>query len=355
LTEHLPLPDEPEIKKYCIRRKIMNSLERINNILADKPVDRLPITPILMQFAAKFINKPFSRYLLNYKTLVESHLRCHERFGFDMMMTLSDAYRETFDFGANIEFPYDSLPLSKEPFINSFEDIKKLKIINSLNSTRMWDRIRAVELYKKEVGDEIAILGWVEGALAEITDLRGMGNIMIDLYENMNFIKDMVDIVIEVEKQFALEQIKVGAHFIGIGDAACSLIAPEMYKEYFMLKEKELVDFIHLNGAKVKLHICGNTTNHVKYMVETGADIIDIDWMVPVKESIQYLKKGQVLCGNPDPVSIIMNGTKEKIVETSKKCVKDGDGRLILSAGCEITRDTPHENFETFCNIWRLT
>jgi MtaA/CmuA family methyltransferase len=331
----------------------MNSLERINSLLDGKPVDRLPVTPILMQFASRHINKPFSRYVLNYKTLVESHLRCYEDFGFDMLMTLSDAYRETYDFGANIEFPYDSLPLSKEPFINSFEDIKKLEKINPLDSTRMWDRIKAVELYKKEVGDEIAILGWVEGALAEITDLRGMGNIMIDLYENMEFIKDMVDIVIEVEKQFALEQIRAGAHFIGIGDAACSLIAPDMYKEYFMKKEKELVSFIHANSAKVKLHICGNTTNHVKYMVETGADIIDIDWMVPVKESVEYLKPGQVLCGNPDPVTVIMNGTKEIIIETSKKCVKDGSGRLILSAGCEITRDTPDENLETFCKMWQ--
>ena len=330
----------------------MTSLERINNILENKPVDRQPITPILMQFASRYINKPFSRYLLDYRTLVESHLRCYEDFGFDMLMTLSDAYRETYDFGANIEFPYDSLPISKEHFIESYSDIKKIKRINPIDTTRMWDRIKAVELYKKEMGEEVAILGWVEGAMAEITDLRGMGNLMVDLYENMDFVEEMVDIVMDVEKKFALEQIKVGAHFIGIGDAACSLIAPDMYKDYFMLKEKELIDFIHKNGAKAKLHICGNTTNHVKYMVETGADIIDIDWMVPVKESVQYLKPNQVLCGNPDPVGVIMSGTEADIINASKKCIEEGSGRLILSAGCEIALDTPHINLKTFCRMW---
>ena len=331
----------------------MNSLERVNNILDNKPIDRVPVTPILMQFAAKFINKPFSRYLLDYRTLVESHLRCHEKFGFDMLMTLSDAYRETFDFGANIEFPYDSLPLSKEPFIQSYSDIVKLKKINPLDSTRMWDRIKAVELYKKEMGNELPILGWVEGALAEITDLRGMNNVMIDFYENIEFLDEMASIIIEVEKQFALEQIKVGAHFIGIGDAACSLISPTMYRDHFMPKEKELVDFIHKHGAKIKLHICGNTTNHVKYMVETGADIIDIDWMVPVDQSVQYLKTHQVLCGNPDPVAVVMKGTKETIIDMSKKCIQDGKGRLILSAGCEIAKDTDIDKLYTFCNFLR--
>ena len=329
----------------------MNSLERVNNILNNKPIDRVPVTPILMQFAAKFIDKPFSRYLLDYRTLVESHLRCYEKFGFDMLMTLSDAYRESFDFGANIEFPYNSLPLSKEPFIESYSDISKLKKINPMDSTRMWDRIKAVELYKKEMGDELPILGWVEGVLAEVTDLRGLNSVMVDLYENMEFINEMAAIVIEVAKQFALEQIKVGAHFIGIGDAACSLISPVMYRDHFMPREKELVDFIHANGAKVKLYICGNTTHHIKYMVETGADIIDVDWMVPVDQSVQYLKPNQVLCGNPDPVSVIMNGTKETIIDISKKCIEDGKGKLILSAGCEIARDTSVENLYTLCNF----
>jgi uroporphyrinogen-III decarboxylase len=118
-----------------------------------------------------------------------------------------------------------------------------------------------------------------------------------------------------------------------------------------MPREKELVDFIHKNGAKVKLHICGNTSNHVEYMVETGADIIDLDWMVPIDQSVQYLKPNQVLCGNPDPVSVIMNGTKENIIAASKKCIQDGKGRLILSAGCEIARDTPIDNLYTFCKL----
>jgi MtaA/CmuA family methyltransferase len=332
----------------------MNSLERLNNFIDGLEVDRVPVTPILMQYAAQFIGAPFSKYLLNYKTLVESHLRCYEEFKFDMLMTISDAYRESFDFGANIEFVYDDLPLIKETFIETYADIKKLEKLDPLSSTRMWDRIRAVELYKRKMGDEVPILGWIEGAIAEIVDLRGLSNIMTDLYDNFNFVKDLVDIMMEVEKKFALEQIKAGAHFIGMGDAACSLISPEIYKNYFMLKEKELVDFIHQNGAKAKLHICGNTTNHVKYMVETGADIIDIDWMVPIVESKKFLKDNQVLCGNFDPVGILLEGTPEIVRESCLNCIEKGGEKLILSAGCEVARYTPLENMKAFCSAYYL-
>jgi MtaA/CmuA family methyltransferase len=328
----------------------MNSLERVNNFLAGMEVDRIPVTPILMQYASKFIGAPFSKYLLNYKTLVESHLRCYEEFHFDMLMTLSDAYRETFDFGADIEFPYDNLPLMKNHPVQSYSDVKKLERLDPLKSTRMYDRIRAVELYKTKTDNEVPILGWVEGPLAEITDLRGISNIMIDLYENMDMINDMMDIVLDVAKKFALEQIKVGAHFIGIGDAACSIISPDMYKEFFMPREKELIDFIHANGCKTKLHICGNTTNHVKYMVQTGSDIIDLDWMVPISESVQYLREGQVFCGNFDPVLILLDGDPNIIKRSCKQCIEEGKGRLILSAGCEVVKDTPYDNMTAFCS-----
>ena len=74
---------------------LVNSSLRLEKFLNNEPVDRPPVTPILMMFAAKFSNKTYRDYYLDYRVLVESWLRCYERFQFDMMMVISDPYRET--------------------------------------------------------------------------------------------------------------------------------------------------------------------------------------------------------------------------------------------------------------------
>jgi len=140
----------------------MTPKERVLARLSGKPVDRPPNFNIIMCFAAKYCDIPYDKFCLDYKYLVEAFMKASEDFGVDLMNTMSDPYRETYDFGGTIEFPTDSLPLCKERFIQSANDLKKLKSFDPLSSTRMLDRIRAIELYKSEVGEHYPIMGWVE-------------------------------------------------------------------------------------------------------------------------------------------------------------------------------------------------
>jgi len=328
----------------------VNSTLRFEKIFKNELFDRPPVTPILMMFAAKFINKTYRDYYLDYRILVESWMRCHEKFQFDMVMTISDPYRETEGIGGRFEYPVDNVPKCIERPIKNYADLKNLKIPVTYDCPRMLDRLEACELFKKEVGDEIPILGWIEGPMSQMSNLRGMDQIMMDLYDQPDFVGDLLEFVMEVEKSFALEQIKAGANWIGIGDATASLISPKIYHEMIMPGEKELVDFIHEHGAKVKVHICGNITNHLESLVETGADIIDLDWMVPIEKAVDLLQSNQVVCGNFDPVRILLEGTPEDVFEAAVKCIQKGQGRLILSPGCEVPVNTPVENVAAFCS-----
>ena len=327
----------------------MKSTLRFDNFLKNESVDRLPVSGIIMMFAAKFINKTYQDYYLDYRILVEAWLRCHEKFQFDMVMVISDPYRETEGIGGKFEYPVDNVPKCFERPIQNYADLKKLKIPVPSDCPRMLDRLKACELFRKEVGDEIPILGWIEGPMSQMSNLKGMDQIMMDIYDQPDFVADLLEFVVEVEKSFALEQIKSGANWMGIGDAAASLISPKVYHELIMPKTKELVDFIHANGAKVKIHICGNITNHLESLVQTGADIIDLDWMVPIEKAVDLLLPNQVVCGNFDPVSILLEGTPEDVFEAAVECIQKGQGRLILSPGCEVPVNTPVENVAAFC------
>jgi len=328
----------------------MNSKLRFEKLLKNEPIDRPPVTPIIMMFAANFIGKTYREYYSDYRVLVESWLKCHEKFQFDMMMVISDPYRETEAIGGRFEYPEDSVPKCVDLPIKQYSDLLKLKVPDPWNAPRMLDRLKACELFKQKVESEIPILGWIEGPMAQMVALRGMDQIMMDLYDNQDFVTDLIEYVMEVEKKFAIAQIEAGANWIGIGDAAASLVSPQIYKQMIMPKEKELVDFIHENGAQVKIHICGNITNHLESLVQTGADIIDLDWMVPIEKSVDLFLPNQVVCGNFDPVNVLLEDTPENVFKAAVECIAKGQRRLILSPGCEVPPNTPPENVSAFCS-----
>jgi len=51
-----------------------------------------------------------------------------------------------------------------------------------------------------------------------------------------------------------------------------------------------------------------------------------------------------VICGNFDPVAIMLQGTPEQVREATLYCLRWGGERMISGAGCEIPDGTPHEN-----------
>ena len=55
-----------------------------------------------------------------------------------------------------------------------------------------------------------------------------------------------MDIIVECAMDFISLQIKAGAHCIGIGDAFCSQIGPELYNQFAFERQKKLVDIFIL-------------------------------------------------------------------------------------------------------------
>ncbi|MCA9734276.1 MAG: uroporphyrinogen decarboxylase family protein [Deferribacteres bacterium] len=322
----------------------MNSFERMQNRLQGKVVDRPPNFDIFMVFAAHFIKQPLAKYYLDYRVLVEANRAMVENFHVDIMQAISDPYRETHDFGAAIEFPEDDLPVCKIPLLEKPEDLNRLAAPKPENGRRMSDRLAAIRLMKEKVGSEIPVMGWVEGALAEAGDLRGVGTVMMDIYERPEWLKELLEIVVELEIAFAETQIAAGADIVGLGDALCSQISPAMYREFALPYEQRIIAAIHDKGALARLHICGDTNQIVDDMVKTGADMIDLDWMVDMRAACERYGDRLTFCGNFDPVKVMLRGNPEEVYAATEQSIYLPGNRTFSAAGCEIPDRTPHEN-----------
>ena len=117
-----------------------------------------------------------------------------------------------------------------------------------------------------------------------------------------------------------------------------------MYRRFALPYEQRIFAAVHEMGALARLHICGNTTHLLNDMAQSGADIIDLDWMVDMAEAATKIGDRVALCGNFDPVAVMLHGTPEKVYQATLACLEAAGPRGFSAAGCEIPDGTPHEN-----------
>lgn len=329
----------------------MKPLDRVTSHLQGKPVDRLPLMPITMMFAGDLAGIKYGEYCRDHRKLVEAQLKVAEAFGFDYVSCISDPAREAADCGATIQY-FDNQPpaiVETEACLAEKTALKGLKIPDPLGGGRMTDRVQAAADFKKRCGSTYLIEGWVEGPCAEAADLRGINSLMTDFFDDPAFVRELFAFVIEMELRFARAQIEAGAQIIGVGDAAASLVGPEIYKEFVWPYEQRLVEGIHGLGGMVRLHICGNTRRILDGMGRLGCEIVDLDYPSPMSEGREQMGPDQVLLGNLNPVQVLRNGTPETVTAAVAECHRQAGKRYIVGAGCEVPRDTPHANLRALC------
>ena len=333
----------------------MNGRERILTHLAGQPVDRLPLMPITMMFAARRAGVRYLDYCTDHRVLAAAQLRTAEEFGFDYVNVMSDPALEAADCGARVQY-FEEQPVAiveEDARLADKIQLAGLRQPDPLGGGRMHNRIQAVALLRERVGRDLLVEGWIEGPIAEAADLRGINTVMTDFYDDPGFVHDLFAFVVEMELRFAREQVAAGADLIGMGDAAASLVGPEIYREFVWPHEQRLVAGVRALGVPVRLHICGNTRAHLERLGRLGCAIVDLDSMVPVAEARARLGPGQVVLGNLNPVARLRNSTPAAITAAVAECHRAAGPRFVVGAGCEVPPDTPAENLRALCDYAR--
>ncbi|MDD3242747.1 MAG: uroporphyrinogen decarboxylase family protein [Eubacteriales bacterium] len=334
----------------------MNSRERLFARMKGQPVDRLPNLNIVMMFGARQMGIPYGKALNDYRLLADCMRNAQEKFHLDCLWAISDPMREAEGLGAEVVFPEDDIPYSPTPYLCDLKKIAGLKPIDPSQGRRMADRVEGVRLLAKRGGGEIPVIGWIEGAFAESCDLMGVSEVMMNVYDYPDEMTQLLKVCTEQGKRFALAQIEAGADIIGVGDAAASLIGPAQYEEFVLPYQQELIRTIHDAGCVAKLHICGNINRVLELAVQAGADMVDCDHMVDMKRAAQLAApRGACVCGNFDPVSILLRGSTQEVRQAVRDCYDMGFGTNVMAAGCEVPKDTPPENllavYEELCAL----
>ena len=302
--------------------------------------------PITMMLAADHIGVKYGPYARDHRVMAEAQLRVAEDYDFDFVSTISDPAREAHDCGAEIQFFDDQPPaiVEERALLAEKAKLKTLDIPDPARDGRMQDRVRGGALLKERTAGTKLVEGWIEGPCAEAADLRGINTLMVDFFDDPDFVRELFEFTLETGLRFARAQVAAGVDLIGVGDAAASLIGPQLYEEFVWPYEQRLVDGLHAMGTRVRLPICGNINSILARVGQLGCEIVDLDFMVPVADARRAMGPQQVLLGNVDPVRCLRDGTPDSIRAALAACHGAAGERYIIGAGCELPRSTVREN-----------
>ena len=185
----------------------MRPLDRVRGVVAGKQVDHLPAQPMLMMFAARHAGIAYVDYTRDGRKMAESQLKVVRDFGVDCVLMCSDPAREVIDIAGDdsVKWLEDQGPviLEERAALLDKARLSEFTVPDPQREGRMQDRIRAIEICKRELGGDISIVGWVEGPLALAQELRGLNRIMTDIVDDPTFVRDLMDFASEVAIVYA--------------------------------------------------------------------------------------------------------------------------------------------------------
>lgn len=335
--------------------KSMNSLERCMAVLNGETPDRLPIVPQCFMLAVETAGLKISDVNRNGRKMAQAHIISQEKYGYDGCVIDFDDATIAEAVGAKVIYREDEPAIvdEEQPVLKDLRDVYDMPIPDPASSGRLNEWLEATRTLSEAIGDHVFIMGRADqGPFSIACLLRGTTQFMMDLLtEDKQLIDDVLEYCRKISAVFAKAQKDAGAHVTSIGDAFAgpNLISPDMYRQFALIPEQKLAKEVQDYGIPFSIHICGNTNGIIQDMGTTGAKILEVDWMLDIKEARRLVPEDTVLMGNIDPSSPLVIGTPSDVDAAVKRLIEVTKGkRHIISSGCAMGRNTPPENFKAF-------
>ena len=325
----------------------MNPRERVLRALSLQKSDRIPVVPFIITFAAKYGGVRFIEYATNPKTLAQCQIAVAKRFKIDAVYVDSDPIIEIEAMGARIRYPEDESPSTLEPIVRVSNDIRSLKQPDPEVDGRLPVWLEAVRILREKVGGEFAVFANINGPFQAAAQLLGMLGAAKSMRRSPDLILELLEVTTQTIINFMKAEIEAGADAIILGDpmSSTSVISPLEFSRFSLPYIQKVVR--HAGQVPIILHICGDTTRIIDKMVETGARYLELDSNVDLAQVRTKFGSTIGLIGNVNP-TLLLTGSADVVEESCRKAIVDAEltGAYILGTGCELPRETPHENLD---------
>jgi uroporphyrinogen decarboxylase len=108
----------------------------------------------------------------------------------------------------------------------------------------------------------------------------------------------------DITISFLEVQVAAGASAIQLFDSWIGALAPEDYIRLVLPHSKRVFETLGKTGVP-RIHFGVGTGELLRPMSQAGADVIGVDWRVPLDEAVSRVEAGKALQGNLDPAILL--------------------------------------------------
>jgi MtaA/CmuA family methyltransferase len=262
----------------------------------------------------------------------------HTVLGFDNVMPLFSVCHESAAIGCTVDWgAVDLMPDCRRMYTIGDEIVIPPDFL-SRRECRV--PLRALEILRKRIGDEVAVVGKVFGPWTLGYHVFGVEEFLINTILDPDAVKRAMSVLKEVTVAFGRAQVEAGADAILLADHATrDLCSPAAYRDFLTEIHIELNERL---GCPVILHICGDTADRIEFIRETGISCFHFDSKVPSALARTLAGERLSLMGGTSNLTIIRKGTPEQIVADIRE--KKENRIDIIGPECAVPLDAPYEN-----------
>ena len=318
-----------------------------------QPVDTTPV----------WFLRQAGRYMPEYQAVRRSHslleickspqlaaevtITAAEKLDVDAAIIFADLLLPLEPMGLDFTFEAGEGPVVRRP-LRTAADIAALRTDRTADLGYVAEAIRRVE---KHFGRSMGMIGFCGApfTLASYMIEGGGSRNYIEtkrlMYSDPPAWRALMEKLAVVLADFAAQQIDAGADVIQIFDSWVGTLSVIDYREYVLPITQSLIRQIQACGVPV-IYFGVDTATLLPSMRETGADVIGLDWRIPLDQGKLAVGANCAVQGNLDPIALfapeaLLRARVEEILRQA-----NGMPGHIFNVGHGIVPGTPVENVQ---------
>ncbi|MBT2382321.1 uroporphyrinogen decarboxylase [Streptomyces sp. ISL-11] len=267
---------------------------------------------------------PMLESCMRPELVTEITLQPVRRHNVDAAIFFSDIVVPLKAIGVDLDIKPGVGPVVAEP-IRTRADLERLRALAPLDVPYVTE---AIGMLTAELG-ATPLIGFagapftLASYLIEGGPSRTYENTKAIMYGDPQLWADLMDRLAGITSAFLRVQIEAGASAVQLFDSWAGALAPADYRRYVMPASRKVFDSVA--GYDVpRIHFGVGTGELLGLMGEAGADVVGVDWRVPLDEAARRVGSGKALQGNLDPT--VLFAPREAVKAKTDEVLKAASG-----------------------------
>ncbi|MDR3282280.1 MAG: uroporphyrinogen decarboxylase family protein [Candidatus Methanoplasma sp.] len=332
------------------------SKELVEKALRREEVDRVPFcAPFQGYWALGLENVTVMDSIKNPKVAAEAQYRAVEECHIDGVEVMWDWLLPAEALGCKVKIPEHGTIPTVSHIINGPEDLDKLELPDVDGFYRFKAAKETARHMSERLGKDHFLMASILSPFTLAGEVRGVDNLMVDSFMDEDFVQALIGKCLEITKAFTEEIASWDIDAVIICDPTASgdLISAADYVRFSKGPMSDLGAVIRKCGKMHINHICGDTSDRLDIVADTGCVAFSVDKQVDVGDAVSSMKGRMAIIGNVDPAGTLFSGTPDDVRrETRIRLEKGGKKGYLLGSGCDIPVGAKYDNVLAMSDVF---